>query len=462
MGFGDLELHPSIAKALAESSFRAPTAVQKKIFPLAMRKRNIVCSAKTGSGKTLAFLLPTLQRLLDMRWSRDDGLGAVVIAPTRELALQIFGVLQKVGKHTSLSGGLLIGGRDSAKEKQGLNAMNIIVCTPGRLLEQLESVWDFSGDNLEMLVIDEADKMVEMGFKETVDGILEFLGKKRQTLLFSATAESVARERRLWGIEAPEFVAVRSEDAPEATPSTLVQECYWVTLANKFDFLYYVIKRNLRKKVIVFLSTCKEVNFFYEAFKKLRLGLPLQRLSGAMSQGRRVDIYTQFCKESTRLLFCTDIAARGLDFPSVDLIVQLDCPESRDTYIHRVGRTARNGAKGRAILALLDGEKQILEEIQEAVKFSKIKKFAPKVSVQERIRGLVRADASVYLLAQKYVKTYRGFLRVHKKKYFGRAMEEISELAEYLGVAEDENVRWSEAEAGPKSPGNRIVFEDLA
>ncbi|KAI5186893.1 ATP-dependent RNA helicase DDX10/DBP4 [Nematocida homosporus] len=459
MAFTTLHLQSLVLKGLTASQYTEPTEVQRKIIVLAKSRGNIVCSAQTGSGKTLSFVIPILERLLELKWTRADGLGAVIIAPTRELALQIFEVVKAVGRETNLSGGLLIGGRSVEREKECVSALNLVVCTPGRLLEHLEMGWGFNGDSLEMLVIDEADKLLEMGFKQTISRILEYLPRKRQTLLFSATAEAIGQARKLWDISKPEWVIIK-ERAEES--NRMSEEVWLVDAAQKFDLLYELTKRNLRRKTIVFLSTCKEVTFFHDLFKGLRLGVPVLRLNGNMAQTKRVETYHKFCRDEPRMLFCTDIAARGLDFPGVDLVVQLDAPESVATYVHRAGRTARNGAKGRVVLAVLEREKDLLSKLSDRPGFPEAKVYASKRTIAGRVQGAIKASPELYLGAQKYVKTYAGFMRVSKH---GRGPEEaaalIKELAEYLGVEEDSKVSWSKAgRQKSKLLNRRITFDD--
>lgn len=466
MGFDSYCLNQQLRKGLASSGYTEPTLVQKKVLPVALSGANVICSAKTGSGKTLSYLIPVLQRLLDVGWCRTDGLGALVLAPTRELALQIFSVLQKVGRYTNLSGGLLIGGRDAEQEKDKLAALNVVVGTPGRLLEHFESAWDFNGDNLEVLVVDEVDKMMEMGFKETVERILEYVTEKRRTLLFSATAEPLARANGVWGAKNPEYISVCDGSLGEAVPSSLVQKAYWVRPSEKFALLYRVIKQNMGKRVIVFLSTCKEVTFFYTLFKYLRLGMRLLYLNGNMCQNKRVETYHKFAKDETNLLFCTDLAARGLDFPNVNLVLQLDVPDTKETYIHRAGRTARNGQKGEACIALLSREKAVAEELAEVPGFPEVVPFRKPGSndlhggIEDRVRAVIRKTPEIYILAQKYVKTYKGHLRVTCKGQKEVVEQGLAELVEFLGVSEDENVAWSlPAKKKRRTAGTRTVLD---
>lgn len=185
--FSDLPLCQATAAGLESSHFKKMTDIQSRAIPLALKGKDILGAARTGSGKTLAFLIPVLDNLYRHRWTELDGLGALIISPTRELALQIFEVLRKIGRHHSFSAGLVIGGRSLREERERLGKMNILVCTPGRMLQHMDQTATFDVGNLQMLVLDEADRIMDMGFQHSVDAIIEHLPCQRQTLLFSAT-----------------------------------------------------------------------------------------------------------------------------------------------------------------------------------------------------------------------------------------------------------------------------------
>jgi ATP-dependent RNA helicase DDX10/DBP4 len=175
------------SSGLKQSKFETLTTIQANALPAALKGSDILGAAKTGSGKTLAFIVPVLENLYRKRWTEFDGLGALVLSPTRELAIQIFEVLRKVGRHYTFSAGLVIGGKSLREERERLGRMNILVATPGQLLQYMDQTAEFETANLEMLVLDEADRVMDMGFKETVDAIVEHLPKERQTMMFSAT-----------------------------------------------------------------------------------------------------------------------------------------------------------------------------------------------------------------------------------------------------------------------------------
>ncbi|TEY42744.1 hypothetical protein BOTCAL_0384g00050 [Botryotinia calthae] len=227
--FSELPLSEPTSSGLESSHFKTLTDVQSKAVPLALKGKDILGAAKTGSGKTLAFLVPVLENLYRQKWTELDGLGALIISPTRELAIQIFEVLRKIGRYHTFSAGLIIGGRSLQEERERLGRMNILVCTPGRMLQHMDQTAAFDVDNLQMLVLDEADRILDMGFQTSVDAILEHLPKQRQTMLFSATQTKKVSDLARLSLKEPEYVAVH-EAASSATPTTLQQHYCVVTL----------------------------------------------------------------------------------------------------------------------------------------------------------------------------------------------------------------------------------------
>ncbi|GFH25696.1 RNA helicase [Haematococcus lacustris] len=332
IGFAELPLSKSTLEGLEKHNYKTLTAVQRAALPHAL-------TACTMSGT-----LQVLERLFRLRWTRFDGLGALILTPTRELALQIFQELRKVGASHDLSAGLLIGGKAVKEEAATINRMNILVATPGRLLQHMDETPGFDANSLQVLVLDEADRILDLGFAEAVDAILQNLPQQRQTLLFSATQTKSIKDLARLSLSDPEYVAVHAE-AETATPLKLQQALAVVEAHHKVDTLWSFIKAHLAAKTIVFFSTCKQ------AFKKLRPGVPLRALHGGMKQMKRMVVYADFCQAEHMVLFATDIAGRGLDFPSVDWVLQVDCPEDAAAYIHRVGRTASEAPGMQAALA---------------------------------------------------------------------------------------------------------------
>ncbi|PYH83117.1 putative DEAD box RNA helicase [Aspergillus uvarum CBS 121591] len=435
--FADLPLSEPTASGLASSHYKTLTDIQSRAISHALKGRDVLGAAKTGSGKTLAFLVPILENLYRKQWAEQDGLGALVLSPTRELAIQIFEVLRKVGRYHQFSAGLVIGGKSLREEQERLGRMNILVCTPGRMLQHLDQTALFDTYNLQMLVLDEADRILDMGFQKTVDAIIGHLPKERQTLLFSATQTKKVSDLARLSLQDPEYVAVH-ETASSATPSKLQQHYVVTPLAQKLDVLWSFIRSNLKTKTIVFLSSGKQVRFVYETFRHMQPGIPLMHLHGRQKQGGRLDITTRFSSAQHAVLFATDVAARGLDFPAVDWVIQLDCPEDADTYIHRVGRTARYERDGRAVLFLDPSEeKGMLKSLeQKKVQVERINVKANKQqSIKDQLQNMCFKDPELKYLGQKAFISYVKSIYVQKdKETFDVKNLKLDEFAASLGL----------------------------
>ncbi|KAF3385203.1 ATP-dependent RNA helicase dbp4 [Penicillium rolfsii] len=435
--FSDLPLSDPTARGLAASHFKTLTDIQSRAISHALKGRDILGAAKTGSGKTLAFLVPVLENLYRKQWTEYDGLGALILAPTRELAIQIFEVLRKVGRYHTFSAGLVIGGKSLREEQERLGRMNILVCTPGRMLQHLDQTAMLETNNLQLLVMDEADRILDMGFQKTVDAIVDHLPKERQTMLFSATQTKKVGDLARLSLQDPEYVAVH-ETAAAATPSTLQQHYTITPLATKLDVLWSFIRSNLKSKTVVFLSSGKQVRFVYESFRHLQPGIPLMHLHGKQKQGGRLDITTKFSQSQHAVLFATDVAARGLDFPAVDWVIQVDCPEDSDTYIHRVGRTARYERVGRAVLFLDPSEeKGMLKRLeQKKVPIEKINiKAAKQQSIKSQLQNMCFKDPELKYLGQKAFISYVKSIYVQKdKEIFNLKELKLEDYAASLGL----------------------------
>lgn len=435
--FADLPLSEPTASGLSASHYKSLTDIQSRAIGHALKGRDILGAAKTGSGKTLAFLVPILENLYRKQWSDHDGLGALILSPTRELAIQIFEVLRKIGRYHTFSAGLVIGGKSLREEQERLARMNILVCTPGRMLQHLDQTALFDTFNLQMLVMDEADRIMDMGFQRTVDGIVDHLPKERQTMLFSATQTKKVSDLARLSLQDPEYVAVH-EAASSATPSTLQQHYVVTPLPQKLDVLWSFIRSNLKSKTLVFLSSGKQVRFVYECFRQLQPGIPLLHLHGRQKQGGRLDITTKFSQAKHSVLFATDVAARGLDFPAVDWVVQLDCPEDSDTYVHRVGRTARYQRDGRAVLFLDPSEEQgMLKRLeQKKVPIERINIKANKQhSIKDQLQNMCFKDPELKYLGQKAFISYVKSIHVQKdKETFNLKELQLEDYAGSLGL----------------------------
>ncbi|KAK2763336.1 ATP-dependent RNA helicase dbp4 [Arachnomyces sp. PD_36] len=435
--FTELPLSTATASGLDSSHFKSLTDIQSRAIPHALQGKDILGAAKTGSGKTLAFLVPVLENLYRKQWTEFDGLGALILSPTRELAIQIFEVLRKIGRYHSFSAGLVIGGKSLQEEQERLGRMNLLVCTPGRMLQHLDQTAAFEIDNLQMLVLDEADRIMDMGFQGTVDAIVEHLPKERQTMLFSATQTKKVSDLARLSLRDPEYVAVH-ETASSATPSTLQQHYIVTPLPTKLDTLWSFLRNNLKAKILVFLSSGKQVRFVYEGLRHLQPGISLLHLHGRQKQGARLDITKKFSSAQHACLFATDVAARGLDFPAVDWVIQHDCPEDADTYIHRVGRTARYERDGRAVLFLEPSEEQGMMErlAHKKIPIEKINVRAKKQqSVKSQLQNMCFKDPELKYLGQKAFISYVRSVHVQKDKEVFKIKDlPLEEYAASLGL----------------------------
>ena len=415
------------------------TDIQAKAIPVALKGHDILGAAKTGSGKTLAFLIPVLENLFrHQHIGADAGLGALIISPTRELAIQIFDVLRKIGKHGHMfAAGLVIGGKSLEAEREALTRMNILVATPGRILQHLSQTVAFNVDDLKMLVLDEADRILDMGFQRDVDAILEYLPKDRQTLLFSATQSRKVSDLARLSLHEPEYVSVHAEDK-SATPKTLQQNYFVCPVEEKLDMLWSFIQASKKKKILCFFSSAKMVRFVYESFRHMQPGIPLLHLHGRQKQGTRLDVTTKFANAKFSCLFATDVAARGLDFPAVDFVIQVDCPEDVDTYIHRVGRTARYNREGRGVLFLAPSEEEgmlkRLESKRVPVEMINARQ-KKKQSIKSQLVHMCFQDPELKYLAQKAFTTYTKSLYIQKdKEIFNIKNYDLEAFAASLGL----------------------------
>lgn len=448
--FASLPLSRPTALGLEASHFKVLTDVQKKAIPSALLRADILGAAKTGSGKTLAFLVPVLENLYRRKWTEYDGLGALILSPTRELAIQIFEVLRKIGRYHSFSAGLVIGGKSLKDERERLERMNILICTPGRILQHMDQTASLDIGNLRMLVLDEADRIMDMGFQSTVDAIVEHLPQQRQTMLFSATQTKKVSDLARLSLKDPEYVSVH-EAADNATPSTLQQNYIVTPLSQKLDTLWSFIRSNLKSKILVFLSSGKQVRFVYEALRHMQPGLPLMHLHGRQKQTTRLDITNNFSASKHSCLFATDVVARGLDFPAVDWVVQLDCPEDADTYIHRVGRTARYERDGRAVLFLEPSEEAgMLKRLeQKRVTVEKINVRQKKQqSIQNQLQNMCFKDPELKYLGQKAFVSYVRSVHLQKdKEIFKLSDLPLEDFSASLGLPGAPSIKFGKGDA---------------
>ncbi|RKP18111.1 DEAD-domain-containing protein [Rozella allomycis CSF55] len=435
--FSDLPLSNRTKMGLKKAGYKKMTEIQQQSLPLSLCSRDILGAAKTGSGKTLAFIIPVVEKLYKECWTPLDGLGALLISPTRELAIQIFEVLKKVGEFHGFSAGLVIGGKSLEEEKKRIFRMNILVATPGRLLQHLDQTVGFDVSHVQILVLDEADRCLDMGFSKTLNAILGHLSTERQTLLFSATQTKSVKDLARLSLKKPEYVSVH-EKSQYATPNKLQQHYMVSELPQKLDLLFSFIKTHLHCKALVFISSCKQVRFIHETFCRLQPGVPLLCLHGKQKQSKRMDIYYDFCEKKHAFLFATDIAARGLDFASVDWVIQLDCPEDVETYIHRVGRTARYQSQGKSLLMLNPSEEPGMIKILENknIPIKKLLVNAKKtMSISKQLAAFCTQDPELKYLGQKaFVSYVRSIYLQSNKEVFSIDNLPLDDYAASLGL----------------------------
>eukprot|EP00903_Cladosiphon_okamuranus_P017526 g16141.t1 len=380
-------------------------------IPPLLSGEDLVGAAKTGSGKTLAFLVPVLECMHKVKWSHRNGTGCIIISPTRELSLQTYGVLRDVVETGNMkqTHGLLIGGANRRAEAERLvKGVNVLVVTPGRLLDHLQNTKGFLFRNMQMLVIDEADRILEQGFEEEMHQIIKLLPKDRQTMLFSATqTKKVEDLARLSIKNKPVYVGV--DDTEQESTVDGLEQGYVVCPSDKrFLLLFTFLKKNRKKKIMVFFSSCNSVKFHSELLNYI--DIPVMDIHGRQKQQKRTTSFFQFCKQDTGVLLCTDVAARGLDIPAVDWIIQFDPPDQTAEYIHRVGRTARGqSGKGRALLFLLPEEVGFLRYLRAAKAKLNEYEFPVKkvVNVQSQLSRLIEKN---YYLNKSAREAYRSYL----------------------------------------------------
>ncbi|XP_059483588.1 probable ATP-dependent RNA helicase DDX10 isoform X2 [Neocloeon triangulifer] len=463
--FSDLPLSWKTVKGLSENEYTSPTEIQRASLLYSMQGNDILGAAKTGSGKTLAFLIPVIERLYCLRWTRLDGLGALIITPTRELAFQIFETLRKVGHHHDFSAGLIIGGKDLKFETKRMDQCNIVIGTPGRILQHMDENPLFDCVTMKMLVLDEADRCLDMGFEKTMNSIIENLPPERQTLLFSATQTKSVKDLARLSLKNPMYVSVH-ENAKHVTPEGLKQSYMVCELHEKLAMLWSFVKHHKRSKILVFLSSCKQVKYIYEALCRLRPGISLMALYGSLHQMRRMTVYEDFCKKKHAVLFATDIAARGLDFPAVDWVLQLDCPEDVDTYVHRAGRTARFTSIGEALLVLLPSEEQAMIEnlTKRRVPIEKIQVNPRKLNNPQRaLEACLARDSLLKESAQRaFISYFKAVYLMKDKDVFDVKALDSEAYARSLGLALPPRIRFLERKIKAENKKNVDAQKDEA
>ncbi len=362
--FEQLDLDDALCRAVKTMGYEAPTSIQSLVIPPAMEGRDILAEAPTGTGKTAAFLLPACQFLLDFPRQQPGACRILILTPTRELALQVYEQAVQITQYTRLECGVITGGINYGTDRETLSKnLDILVATPGRLFEHIEKE-SFDCREIENLILDEADRMLDMGFSAIVNQIAAEARWRKQSMLFSATLEGK-------GIEY--FAKDILKDPVEVTANPSRKEhgkiLQWIHLADDPAHKYALLKHILSEQIetaVVFVKTRDRLNNLKQLLE--RDGFVVCWLQGEMPQDKRIDALARFKRGDVKILLATDVAARGIDVENISHVINYDLPRTADIYVHRIGRTARAGKKGIAISIAEAHEMGIIAKIERYTK----------------------------------------------------------------------------------------------
>ncbi len=403
--FYDFKISDNLIKATAKMGFEEATAIQELAIPLALQGRDIIGQAQTGTGKTAAFGIPMIEKCK----AEERTLQGLVITPTRELAVQVAEELNTLGQYKQIKALPIYGGQDIERQIRALkNKPQIVVATPGRLMDHMRRKL-IRLQQLKIVVLDEADEMLNMGFREDIEIILSEIPGSRQTMLFSATMPRPIQELALRFMHEPEFIRIK---AKEVTVPNTEQLYYQVQENEKFDVLCRLLDLQSPESAIVFGRTKRRVDEIYEALAKR--GYSAEAIHGDLTQAKRDSVMRKFKNGAIEILVATDVAARGLDIGTVTHVYNFDIPQDPDSYVHRIGRTGRVGRAGMASTFVLPREHDHLELIERSIK-RKINR-QPVPSLDETMKEQQRLTAEKLLqIIEKgehrpYKETARGLI----------------------------------------------------
>ena len=369
MSFDKFNLQDEVLDGLRDMGFEKPTPIQEACVPLIMEGRDVLASAQTGTGKTAAFAIPILHNLLEKKKNSQEGIRALVITPTRELASQVDEAFFAIGYHTGLSTAKVYGGDDWSRQEKALNrGTNIIVATPGRLLDHIR-IHDIDFSNLDFLILDEADRMLDMGFIPDITQIVSKLPKQRQTLLFSATIPPKIEQLARKMMNNPERVNMAP---PNMAAEGVTQGMYYVEERDKLPLVLRLFEKEQWASAIIFMSTKRAVDKLSRELRKK--GANVTSIHGDRTQAEREKALESFRKGEYRIIVATDVMSRGIDVDGISHIINFSVPHDVEDYVHRIGRTARADAKGDSITLVSGQDRRYMENIIRAMK-SKINKL---------------------------------------------------------------------------------------
>jgi ATP-dependent RNA helicase RhlE len=363
MKFQEYPIAPELKRSLAEQDLKRPTDIQFKAIPNILKGEDVLAIAQTGTGKTAAFAIPVLNLLHNKKRSkRTDGIRCVVMAPTRELAQQIDGVFRALGKYTKVQTYCVTGGVDQDPQIIKLQkGIDVLIATPGRVFD-LVSQRKLFLNKVEILVLDEADHMLDRGFLKDIQDLIRFLPKNRQTLFFSATIDETIKKLAYSLVRN----AIRIQISPKNPIAKNIEHAVtFVEMDDKRFFLERLLHENPLKKILVFVRTQVRAERVEKALARMKL--ESQSLHGGKEQAERRDTLKDFRNDEVSVLIATDVTARGIDIPDIDMVVNYDLPEHPEVYVHRIGRTGRGNKKGKAISFCAPPEEEFLQKIEEYI-----------------------------------------------------------------------------------------------
>jgi ATP-dependent RNA helicase RhlE len=361
MKFEEYSISPELKKSLEVQGFKRPTDIQFKSIPPILKGEDVLAIAQTGTGKTAAFAIPVLHILHERKLTqrRPDGIKCVVMVPTRELAIQITEVFEELGRHTKVKTMSLVGGVEQDPQIAQLEkGVDVLVATPGRLFD-LVSQGHLRLHRVEILILDEADHMLDLGFIKDIQDLMKHLPRKRQTLFFSATINEKIKKLAYSLVNN----AIRIQVSPKDPVAKNIEHAVaFIEMDDKRFFLERVINEHPESKILVFVRTKVRAERVKSALE--RMSIQSMTIHGDKEQHDRLQVMRQFKEGKTKVLIATDVSARGIDIANVDYVVNYDMPEQAENYVHRVGRTGRGTQKGQAVSFCSPEEKPMLEEIE--------------------------------------------------------------------------------------------------
>lgn len=375
MTFNDLDLHETVRQGLKDVGFTKPTPIQEQSIPHALEGKDVLGAAQTGTGKTGAFVIPILENILR---NPAEGTKVLILSPTRELAQQIDEQIFALGYHTGISSALVIGGEDFGKQANAIRAgVDIIIATPGRLIDQIKVLSvDFS--NIRVLVLDEADRMLDMGFLPDVKSIIDRLPKERQTMLFSATMPPELQKLMKSVMHDP--VSVQIEVS--TTSKKVTQQAYFTPPRKKLGLVQHILSNEEWKSCIIFSATKKGTSQLEELLNKN--GVKANSIHGDKTQEERSRALLDFKNGKVPVIVATDVLSRGIDIDNVSIIINYDVPRAVEDYIHRIGRTGRYDKEGTAVTLVSRADEKYFEPIQ--------KKIGDKITILDTDKALDESE----------------------------------------------------------------------